>query len=402
MTLALSLVLAVSAAAAPAPKAEKLPPGVAELRAGYDAYLQGDFVMARAKAEEALKIPTTAVVDARVLAAAALIRAGKAKEALPDLDALVAGSPTNAFLLYVRAAAKSRAGDDAGSASDAEAAAKIDPVVENVAGCDWRLAAGTRSDLQKACHPSVSFGSECPRIGACTSLIETAGLTGEDLASAYCDRGAAFSAGGRLDAAVSDYGRALEAQPSSRRALWGRALARHQWGKEAEAIVDLDAVLASSKDDPSAFGLRGEANAALKRWGKAVADYDEALTLQPGEPEYLHGRGRAKLGKGDLDGALADFKACVDAGDDFGACGVGVGVAWSFKGDARKAVAAFDACLKQNGRNMEAKVGRSRAKRALGDAAGAKADEAAALKQNGDALKEYDKSWGSLRPAGKR
>lgn len=90
----------------------------------------------------------------------------------------------------------------------------------------------------------------------------------------------------------------------------------------AEALADLDAVIALQPDHAEAHLNRGAALVMMRRPGPAVAAITEALSLGVREPHkaYLN-RGAAREELGDLRGALEDYRTALEIQPDWGPAG---------------------------------------------------------------------------------
>jgi tetratricopeptide (TPR) repeat protein len=105
-------------------------------------------------------------------------------------------------------------------------------------------------------------------------------------------------------------------------------------GRHAEAVAELDALLAKQPDNPVLLTercwLRAKAEAQL---AKALADCNQALESQPDNSEALDGRGLIKLRRGDPEGALADFTEALKLVPEQAQSLYGRGLARLRKGD---------------------------------------------------------------------
>jgi tetratricopeptide (TPR) repeat protein len=117
-----------------------------------------------------------------------------------------------------------------------------------------------------------------------------------ELVEAYIERGVAFTQARRFDDAIGDLNRAIELDPKSAKAYAMRAAARLQGaGKPANAVEnweaydpalnDINQALQIAADDPQYLRIRGTIYEALNRTDEGIADYRKALALDQSETE---------------------------------------------------------------------------------------------------------------------
>jgi len=140
-----------------------------------------------------------------------------------------------------------------------------------VSGVWLSLPADAQSNLSQ--QASCQNESATTAISLCTSAIESGGISGEYLATAYNDRGDAYARKFDYESAIADYDRAIKLKPNFARAFNGRGLAY----------------------------------ANLQDFELAIKDYDQAIRLDPNYARAFYGRGLAKFGLCDLDGADEDI-----------------------------------------------------------------------------------------------
>ncbi|MDE2182018.1 MAG: tetratricopeptide repeat protein [Alphaproteobacteria bacterium] len=122
--------------------------------------------------------------------------------------------------------------------------------------------------------------------------LVVAACAGGAFASAYDDfsRGVNAINRNQPDVAIAAFTAALNAGDLAAgyvpNAHMGRARAYLFKGKCAEALADLDAVLAAKPNDVQALTSRGGAYACLKKPDAATADFNRALALQPSAGLY--------------------------------------------------------------------------------------------------------------------
>ncbi len=119
-----------------------------------------------------------------------------------------------------------------------------------------------------------------------------------DEPEALVNRGSAHARAGRLDAAWSDYRRALEQRPRDRMLLGNVARLHLERKRPDEALVYLERYLAVGPEDLQTYLGMGYAASQAGRHAAALRWYGEAARLQPDSPEVKAGRRLAMLTEG--------------------------------------------------------------------------------------------------------
>lgn len=149
------------------------------------------------------------------------------------------------------------------------------------------------------------------RIDGCTVLIETQ----DDpalLATAYNNRGGAYTDLGQYREARRDLDEALALDPSMAPAYVNRGWAFYGLDQNRRAIADFDQAISLDPDRVSAHFYRGMAHAALEEYGVALASYDRAIELDPAHAGAFMRRAMARHDLGQYEVAIADFDRAAD------------------------------------------------------------------------------------------
>lgn len=179
------------------------------------------------------------------------------------------------------------------------------------------------------------------RIAACTRAIASGGLTPDNQAVAFCDRGTGYQLKRQTALALADFDEAVRLEPeavtvhicrgdaeimrdafdkaiehydqeiahdaNSHGAYVGRGVAySHQHDLE-RSIADDTKAIALDGSDPVAFSNRGGSYQQQKRYELAIADYSQAIKLDPQNTAALTGRGAARAATKDYDSAIVDL-----------------------------------------------------------------------------------------------
>ena len=140
-------------------------------------------------------------------------------------------------------------------------------------------------DQANFCFVYTSGGQNDKAIDACTKAISSGDLQDADLVSALINRGVAYKAEGKLDAAIGDYSRALKLAPQDALVLSNRANAYLEKGDLDAAEADIRKSLDIDPKSASAWYVSGEIKDAKGEPG-ARKDYIQALALAPDNKAY--------------------------------------------------------------------------------------------------------------------
>ena len=133
------------------------------------------------------------------------------------------------------------------------------------------------------------------------------------MATAFDNRGRAYSERNQFERAVADFDEAIRLNPNSAVALHNRCWARIAIGQWTDALSDCNESLRIHPGNASTLGTRGLVYLKAGAFDKAIVDYDAALN---GDPKLvgakmaaaLYGRGLAKEKQG-TDGSNGDIAA---------------------------------------------------------------------------------------------
>jgi tetratricopeptide (TPR) repeat protein len=170
-----------------------------------------------------------------------------------------------------------------------------------------------RSDDAATCRTWT--GQEA--LAACTRMIASNSLRGDDLAQAYLWRGITHSRNtGDWDRAIADFSEAIRLGTKDAGAYAGRAGAYIRKGEIDRALTDLNQALAL---DPKHPGVRNVfAYYYLKKGdhGRALTEVNESIRLAPRYLYAVSTRGDIYEAKGEFNNALVDFRNALGLDPD--------------------------------------------------------------------------------------
>jgi tetratricopeptide (TPR) repeat protein len=236
-------------------------------------------------------------VDLLSARAGALDELGDYRRAIADYDSAIVLAPDDPALHLNRGVAKIHDGRPAEAIADYKSAIRLKP--------DWHLPYFDRA---------VALNDLGQRAAALKDY-ERAIQRKPDDAWIYVGQGDVLAASGSLERALASYGKALALRADLADPRAKRASVLLRLDRPAEALPDLDYVLASNPSKPRLWQTRGEAKFQLARYADAAADFERALDLAPHDGDARRGLVRAQLGAGDAEGAWRTLSPALDEAD---------------------------------------------------------------------------------------
>jgi tetratricopeptide (TPR) repeat protein len=148
----------------------------------------------------------------------------------------------------------------------------------------------------------------------CTKAIEKGGLSDENLAITYSNRGNSFFDLGNLERAIEDYNKALQLNPDDTVTLSNRGAAYIELKRYDEALEDFSRAVALEPANYVALSNRCWVLVLKNKLDTALADCNSALELSPNDPFSLSSRAVIHMKQGRMDEALADSNRAVEFG----------------------------------------------------------------------------------------
>jgi len=220
-------------------------------------------------------------------------------QAIADANRVLDFNPKDVPSLLGRGAAYTRKGDYGKAEEDLKRALALDPANARVYACLALLDACTRRLPQAV----VGF----------SKAIEL----NPDETAYYHDRGVARAEiGGEDDAAIDDFTKALDMNPTDADSWYYRAILERRKNRNAEAIADLTKTIIIRPDWASATYTRGLVYYKSGRYAEAVKDFTRTLELMPKEAAAYYNRGLAYAKTDDLDRAIADYTSALKINPD--------------------------------------------------------------------------------------
>jgi tetratricopeptide (TPR) repeat protein len=191
---------------------------------------------------------------------------------------------------------------------------RIVVLVRGLAGCAAALSAGLATPAVAQTYEALfrtCYSSGLPErvIASCSALISRRLAVGQDLATAFKNRGNAYDDKGDHVRAMADFGAALAINAGDADAFNSRGTTYTALGQYDRAVLDFDQAAALNPGSPMAFSNRCFAKALLGQLDAGLADCNESLRLRSDNPGALAARAFVHLKSRRADDAIADYNA---------------------------------------------------------------------------------------------
>lgn len=180
----------------------------------------------------------------------------------------------------------------------------------------------------------------CPGSAGAMESPPTVILTEEQLQAGDALADKAFAATEAGDFAIAEqYWTQLIKDFPQNPAVWSnRGNARVSQNKIDAAIADFGHAIELAPDQPDPYLNRGTAWEAKGDFGAAIADYNQVLAIDPDDAYAFNNRGNAEGGLGDWQAALADFQHATAIAPDFAFAQANTALALYELGETQKAI----------------------------------------------------------------
>jgi tetratricopeptide (TPR) repeat protein len=156
----------------------------------------------------------------------------------------------------------------------------------------------------------------------------------------FAEAGLAHHRAGNLDAAITEYGKALEFHPKLVDVLMLRGDAHKARDEFDRAISDYSKIITVDAKNAPALVARGAAFEAKQMLPRAIDDYTRAIKNSKAAVAYFM-RANAYMGSGEMTAAIKDYTAAIDKNNDFAAAYQNRAIAYERTGRADLAQADY-------------------------------------------------------------
>jgi len=266
-------------------------------------------------------------VAALEMRAKVLLKQGKPREALDDLDALSKLEPDRPDIFIDRARIHVKLKEHDLALADYDRARSLLPEADHLT--KEEVLVYLKTARPKKALEALSGRPEVPsddaeslvlrarahillkRYPEAERILKRALFSDPSHAPAYLFSGVAAMHSREWDRALSDLNRAIELDSSLVDAYKVRARAFMELGEPVRAAGDLTVAGDLDPSDGEIFALRGATYVVRMLYDRAIADFSRALERLPGEPRFLYDRAVAHVRKAEWDLALRDLDALL-------------------------------------------------------------------------------------------
>lgn len=333
---------------------------------------QADVNNAKARANAAAKVVQAKELITKGKLDEAIALAGEARGLDPkNTEAAALGSKWNGDRTTIQnQLSKVRGLMDQGKFPDANqelaVAKKLHPLYQPVINAETELAGRTaRSDSAKReSIAQVKRGNDLYEKGENAAAISAYGQALQaDPTSAAAYAGRCLAKRNANDAtAVNDCDSALRIDPKNATAYRGRSYIKRANNDLPGALADAEQAISLAPNDYGGHLARGLVKAAMNDSSGAMADYDRAIRLNPNYPMTYYNRGIAKLNLKNNQGALADFNQFLTMRPTYSSGYNNRGIANERLGNTALALADYQKALDLDPNNATAKANLARLK----------------------------------------
>ena len=185
-------------------------------------------------------------------------------------------------------------------------------------------------------------------IPACSKLLKRPGLSGNDRAQVHARRGILLLRNGRIEEALADGIRAIDADRKFAGGYYTRGLASVAQNELDRAMADFNRAAEVNPKFAWAYYGRGGVHRRLGNYDKAISEYGLALALDAKQPWFFNDRAVAYGLRGDIDRAFSDFRKALEINPKFEASIVSRGLLYGRKGEFDRALAEITRALESN------------------------------------------------------
>ena len=162
----------------------------------------------------------------------------------------------------------------------------------------------------------------------------------------YIRRGNQLADEGRCEEALTEYGKAIQADPTNAAAYNNRGNAYSDMGKFQEALNDYEQAIRLNPNDAMAYYNRGNAYKNLGEYQRAVEDFDRAIQLNPNDPDAYNNRGIAYDDMGEYQRAIEDYDRAIQFNPNYAEAYNNRGNAYSDMGKFQEAIDNYNQAIR--------------------------------------------------------
>lgn len=175
--------------------------------------------------------------------------------------------------------------------------------------------AGMNADLKNCANAASELSAD-----ACTRVLNSGRLPGKQRYIGHYNRGWAYRNAGNYDAALADFAKSADYNPSYADTYYSKAIVHLDRNEKEHAAAELDTYLDLQKDKSLAHYMRALMFRRMTNPDQALAELDKAAQIKPAGPKELTVRALALSDKNQhreaqamLDGVIGGAPTKADA-----------------------------------------------------------------------------------------
>jgi len=166
-----------------------------------------------------------------------------------------------------------------------------------------------------------------------------------DKARPFANRGCALFLENKIYAAIDDFNKAIELQPSYTKAYFNRGVVYINANRNTEALNDFNKVIEQRSDFGEAYLNRGLLFEKEKKHALAIADFNKAISLDTNFTLSYFNRGNAFLNTNRNDEAISDYNKVIKQKPDFAEAYHNLGMAFYSKESNEEAISNYSKAI---------------------------------------------------------
>lgn len=287
-----------------------------------------------------------------------LIKEGKQRKALDDVNALARLVRQDPEIFMIRARVHAKLKDYAAALADYGHAESLNPGDERV--LKERILVLFKADRpEKALESVTGYLAKHPddaealvlqarthillnKYARAEKILQRAISISPQNSQTYLYKGVALARQGNSDGALGNLNRAIELDPSLVEAYKERAKIFTDMNESVRAAADLTSAAELDPGDGEIFAARGSTFMQRMLYDAAIADFSRGLELLSGDPRLLFDRAVAYFKKDEPQAALSDLDALLQLKPDAARALSTRGVVCFTMGNTSRAKADFD------------------------------------------------------------
>ena len=166
-----------------------------------------------------------------------------------------------------------------------------------------------------------------------------------DYAEPYNSRGIVYGQMRNYAASISDFSEAIKCDPSLSYAYYNRALSHHNLTHFEDAIKDYTKAIALDPNSAAAYYNRGISYHNLGQYERSIQDYDKTIELDPNDTTAYYNRGNSYAALGQYERAIQDYDKAIELDPNYAFAYNNRGIRYDDLGQHERAIQDYDKAI---------------------------------------------------------